>query len=133
MAGKAPEPSTLVDVHQLVTAYYAEIPDPSVAGQRIAFGTSGHRGSAFAGSFNERHVVAIARAMCEYRKRRGVDGALFLGMDTHALSVPACASTLELRYNAFAQSPRQWRFQVQPTAWRTGGDRGHRMGRSESQ
>lgn len=96
LAGKTPDASMLIDVPKLVTAYYAEIPDPSVTGQRVAFGTSGHRGSAFARSFNERHVVAIAQAVCEYRKRRGVDGPLFLGMDTHALSVPACASTLEV-------------------------------------
>ncbi|MFL6622910.1 MAG: phosphoglucomutase (alpha-D-glucose-1,6-bisphosphate-dependent) [Sulfurifustis sp.] len=96
MAGKPLEVSMLVDVPKLVTAYYTEIPDPSVAGQRVAFGTSGHRGSAFATSFNERHVLAITQAICEYRQRRGVDGPLFLGMDTHALSVPACASALEV-------------------------------------
>ncbi|MFL6647246.1 MAG: alpha-D-glucose phosphate-specific phosphoglucomutase, partial [Sulfurifustaceae bacterium] len=96
MAGKPLEVSMLVDVPKLVTAYYTDLPDPSVAGQRVAFGTSGHRGSAFATSFNERHVLAITQAICEYRRRCGMDGPLFLGMDTHALSVPACASALEV-------------------------------------
>ena len=86
----------LVDVPRLVTAYYTGVPDFSVPGQRIAFGTSGHRGSAFETSFNERHVFAISQAICDYRKRQGIDGPLFLGIDTHALSVPSCASALEV-------------------------------------
>src|SRR3546814_2323577 len=70
-------------------------PDPSVAAQRVAFGTSGHRGSSFDGSFNEQHVLAITQAICEYRKEQGIDGPLFLGIDTHALSKPACDSALD--------------------------------------
>ncbi|OIQ95837.1 phosphoglucomutase [mine drainage metagenome] len=96
LAGKPVTPALLVDVPRLVTAYYAELPDPAVPAQRVAFGTSGHRGSAFAGSFNERHVLAITQAICDYRKRRGLVGPLFLGIDSHALSVPACASALEV-------------------------------------
>jgi phosphoglucomutase len=86
----------LLDVGRLVTAYYTEIPDPSVPSQRVAFGTSGHRGSAFETSFNEWHVLAISEAICRYRRGRGIDGPLFLGLDTHALSVPACATALEV-------------------------------------
>jgi len=81
-------------VPRLIAAYYAERPDPSVPAQRVAFGTSGHRGSAFEGSFNEGHVLAISQAICAHRKRQGIDGPLFLGFDTHALSAPAFASTL---------------------------------------
>src|SRR5208283_5537355 len=73
-----------------------DTPDPSVATQRVAFGTSGHRGSAFATAFNEAHILAIAQAVCQRRKQDGVDGPLFLGMDTHALSEPAFASALEV-------------------------------------
>jgi phosphoglucomutase len=96
LAGKAPEASALLDVAKLVTAYYAEVPDPSVPAQRVSFGTSGHRGSAFDCTFNERHVLAITEAICRFRKERGIDGPLFLGIDTHALSVPARASALEV-------------------------------------
>ncbi len=86
----------LVNLPKLVTAYYEETPDPSVPEQRVAFGTSGHRGSAFEKSFNEQHVLAISQAICLFRKRKKIDGPLFLGMDTHALSVPALASALEV-------------------------------------
>jgi phosphoglucomutase len=86
----------LVNVPRLVTAYYTEVPDPSVPAQRVAFGTSGHRGSAFDKAFNERHILAISQAICLYRKRQRIDGPLFLGMDTHALSEPALASALEV-------------------------------------
>jgi phosphoglucomutase len=96
LAGKLALPSTLVNVPKLVTAYYAEQPNPSIAAQRVAFGTSGHRGSAFENTFNEWHVLAISQAICDYRKRQGIGGPLFLGIDTHALSVPACASALEV-------------------------------------
>ena len=96
LAGKAAPACSLVDIAKLVTAYYSEVPDPSVAAQRVAFGTSGHRGSSFALSFNERHVLAITQAICQYRARQGIDGPLFLGIDTHALSQPACASALEV-------------------------------------
>ena len=95
-AGKPATPAMLVDVPALVTAYYTDTPDPSVPEQRIAFGTSGHRGSALDRTFNEEHVLAIAQAICLYRVQRRIDGPLFLGMDTHALSVPAGASAIEV-------------------------------------
>jgi phosphoglucomutase len=95
-AGKPAEASILVNVPRLVTAYYTEIPDATVPEQRVAFGTSGHRGSSFEKAFNERHILAISQAICLYRKQRQIDGPLFLGMDTHALSVPALASALEV-------------------------------------
>lgn len=96
LAGRPPAPSTLVNVPRLVTAYYAERPDPADAEQRVAFGTSGHRGSAFRASFNEAHILAITEAICRYRAAQGIDGPLFLGMDTHALSEPAFATALEV-------------------------------------
>ena len=96
LAGKTAPASMLVNVSRLVTAYFSTVPDPAVASQRVTFGTSGHRGSAFAGSFNEAHILAIAQAVCLYRKRAGIDGPLFLGIDTHALSEPAFASALEV-------------------------------------
>ena len=86
----------LVNVPRLVTAYYTETPDPSVPEQRVAFGTSGHRGSAFAKAFNEWHILAISQAICLYRKQKKIDGPLFLGIDTHALSIPAYATALEV-------------------------------------
>jgi len=86
----------LVNVPRLVTAYYTEAPDPSVPEQRVAFGTSGHRGSAFERAFNEWHILAISQAICLHREQKKIDGPLFLGMDTHALSVPAHASALEV-------------------------------------
>ncbi len=96
LAGLPAPASALLDVPRLVSAYYAEKPDPAVPEQRVAFGTSGHRGSAFLKTFNEGHVLAIAEAICRYRALRGIDGPLFLGVDTHALSAPACASALEV-------------------------------------
>ena len=96
LAGKLAQSAMLVNVPKLVTAYYTEIPDPSVPGQRVAFGTSGHRGSSFDKSFNEWHVLAISQAICQYRKQQGIEGPLFLGIDTHALSMPAFASALEV-------------------------------------
>jgi phosphoglucomutase len=96
LAGKPANPASLVDVPKLVTAYYTEIPDPSVIEQRVSFGTSGHRGSAFEKAFNEWHILAISQAICLYRAQQQIDGPLFLGMDTHALSVPALASALEV-------------------------------------
>jgi len=86
----------LVNVPRLVTAYYTEMPDPSIPAQRVVFGTSGHRGSAFEKAFNEWHILAISQAICLYRHQQKIDGPLFLGMDTHALSVPALASALEV-------------------------------------
>src|ERR1700730_9689378 len=96
LAGKPATLAMLVDVPKLITAYYIEVPDYSVPEQRVAFGTSGHRGSALGGTFNEWHVLAISQAICDYRKRQGIGGPLFLGIDTHALSVPACAGALEV-------------------------------------
>lgn len=95
-AGKPADPAMLVDLPKLLAAYYDEYPDPSDPAQRISFGTSGHRGSALKKSFNERHILAIAQAICDYRKRHAIDGPLFLGIDTHALSAPAGASVLEV-------------------------------------
>lgn len=96
LAGKLPQPSMLVNVPWLVTAYYAERPDPAIREQRVSFGTSGHRGSAFKRSFNEAHILAIAQAICRYRRQQQINGPLFLGMDTHALSEPAFVSALEV-------------------------------------
>jgi phosphoglucomutase len=95
-AGKPAEASMLVNVPRLLTAYYTESPDPSVPDQRVAFGTSGHRGSAFKKAFNEDHILVITQAICLHRKRLRIDGPLFLGIDTHALSVPAYATALEV-------------------------------------
>jgi phosphoglucomutase len=96
LAGKPAPQSSLIDVAKLVTAYYEIEPDPTVAAQRVVFGTSGHRGSAFDGSFNERHVLAITQAICDYRRTHDIGGPLFLGIDTHALSQSACASGLQV-------------------------------------
>ena len=96
LAGKPAQPTMLVNVPRLVTAYFSNTPDPSVPAQRVAFGTSGHRGSSFENSFNEWHVLAMSQAICDYRKQHGIDGPLFLGIDTHALSEPAFASALEV-------------------------------------
>ncbi len=96
LAGKPAPRSLLVDVPRLVTAYYTGVPDSAVRSQRVAFGTSGHRGSSFDLSFNEWHVLAITQAICDYRQSQRIMGPLFLGIDTHALSQPACASALEV-------------------------------------
>jgi len=96
LAGKPAPKSILVDVSKLLAAYVDLRPDPSVAAQRVAFGTSGHRGSSFERGFNEWHILAISQAICEYRKGKGIDGPLFIGADTHALSQPALESALEV-------------------------------------
>ncbi len=96
LAGKLAPASLLVDLPKLITAYYSERPDPAVAAQRVAFGTSGHRGVSFQSSFNEWHVLAMTQAICSYRRQQGITGPLFLGFDTHALSAPAFASSLEV-------------------------------------
>jgi phosphoglucomutase len=96
LAGKPAPVSMLVNVPRLVTAYFAEIPDPTVPEQRVIFGTSGHRGSSLKRSFNEWHILATTQAICEHRQQQGVGGPLFVGIDTHALSVPAFASALEV-------------------------------------
>jgi phosphoglucomutase len=95
-AGQPADPATLTNIPRLITAYYTLRPDPAIPEQRVAFGTSGHRGSAFTCSFNEAHILAITEAICRYRKQQSIDGPLFLGMDTHALSEPAMASALEV-------------------------------------
>src|SRR4029079_6264561 len=86
----------LVNVPRLVTAYFAGKPDPSIPAQRVAFGTSGHRGSALNHAFNEAHILAISQALCDHRKRSGIDGPMYVGIDTHALAEPALASALEV-------------------------------------
>ena len=96
LAGKPAEPSSLIDVPKLLTAYYKARPDPSVPAQRVAFGTSGHRGCSFDNSFNEAHILAITQAICLYRKQEGIDGPLYVGFDTHALSEPAFKSAIEV-------------------------------------
>ena len=95
-AGQLANASDLVDVPKLLTAYYEDLPDPHVPAQRVAIGTSGHRGSSFDRSFNEWHILAMTQAICIHRQQRGIDGPLFLGIDTHALSRPALASALEV-------------------------------------
>ncbi len=95
-AGQLPEPSALANIPRLVSAYFTEVPDPDVAAQRVSFGTSGHRGTSVAASFNERHILATTQAICLYRTQQRIDGPLFLGIDTHALSECAVASALEV-------------------------------------
>jgi phosphoglucomutase len=96
LAGKPLDPANLIRPAELIGAYYSRVPDPSQPSQRIHFGTSGHRGSAFRNSFNEAHIAAIAQSICRYRKRHGMNGPLFLGIDTHALSRPAFQTALEV-------------------------------------
>jgi len=96
LAGKPADPSLLINVPRLVTAYYTGRPDPSLPAQRVVFGTSGHRGSALDNAFNEAHILAITQAICLYRKQQSIDGPLYIGIDTHALSEPAFASALEV-------------------------------------
>jgi phosphoglucomutase len=96
LAGHAAPAASLVNIPRLITAYFSERPDPNIAAQRVAFGTSGHRGCSFDSSFNEFHVLAISQAICEYRRQRNINGPLFIGFDTHALSSPAFASALEV-------------------------------------
>lgn len=96
LASKPAPLELLVDVPRLITAYYTEVPDPSIPEQRVVFGTSGHRGSSFQLAFNEWHILAITQAICLYRTRQKITGPLYLGIVTHALSVPACATALEV-------------------------------------
>jgi phosphoglucomutase len=96
LAGKPADPSILINVFKLVSAYYSEKPDPSVPSQHVAFGTSGHRGCSLDNSFNEAHILAITQAICLYRKQQSIDGPLYIGFDTHALSEPAFKSALEV-------------------------------------
>ncbi|MGZ4060674.1 MAG: alpha-D-glucose phosphate-specific phosphoglucomutase, partial [Bacteroidia bacterium] len=96
LAGKQVESDMLTNIPKLITAYYTGIPDPNIPSQRVSFGTSGHRGSSFDNSFNENHIIAISQAICLYRKQEKIDGPLYIGVDTHALSAPAFASALEV-------------------------------------
>ncbi|HEX2493514.1 MAG TPA: phosphoglucomutase (alpha-D-glucose-1,6-bisphosphate-dependent) [Steroidobacter sp.] len=96
LAGKPAASGMLANIPRLITAYFSERPDPANPAQRVAFGTSGHRGSALKGSFNEAHILAVTQAICDYRERKSVDGPLFLGIDTHALSEPAFVTALEV-------------------------------------
>ena len=96
LAGQPAQAAQRVDVAKLVAAYYSLRPDPAVPAQRVSFGTSGHRGTSFDRSFNEAHVLAITEAICLYRQGQGIDGPLFIGIDTHALSAPAFESALEV-------------------------------------
>ena len=96
LAGKPVDPATLVNVPRLITAYFAGKPDPAVSTQRVAFGTSGHRGSAFDDAFNETHILAITQAICDYRQQQGTDGPIYMGKDTHAVSGPAQRTALEV-------------------------------------
>jgi phosphoglucomutase len=96
LAGQPASMAAVLDVPALVSAYFQEIPDPRVRSERVSFGTSGHRGSAFDRTFNERHILAISEAICRYRRAHAIDGPLYLGIDTHALSAPACATALEV-------------------------------------
>jgi len=95
-AGKPAEQNILIDIPKLVTAYYTGVPEPSDPAQLVSFGTSGHRGSSLKNTFNERHILAITQAICFYRAEQKIEGPLFLGFDTHALSVPAFASAMEV-------------------------------------
>jgi phosphoglucomutase len=96
LAGQPASVAPLLDVPALISAYYENVPDPAVRAERVSFGTSGHRGSALDRTFNERHILAISEAICRYRRAHAIDGPLFLGIDTHALSAPACATALEV-------------------------------------
>ncbi|MEO5767933.1 MAG: phosphoglucomutase (alpha-D-glucose-1,6-bisphosphate-dependent), partial [Polyangia bacterium] len=96
LAGKPAPRSILVDVPKLVSAYYTNVPDPGIAAERVAFGTSGHRGSSLNNAFNEGHILAVTQAIVLYRRKAGINGPLFLGKDTHALSAPALATALEV-------------------------------------
>ena len=96
LAGQHAPLAMLVNSPRLITAYFSERPDASDPAQRVTFGTSGHRGSALKRSFNEAHILAVTQAICDYRKKQSINGPLFLGMDTHALSEPAFVTTLEV-------------------------------------
>ncbi|MCK5689219.1 phosphoglucomutase, alpha-D-glucose phosphate-specific, partial [Myxococcota bacterium] len=96
LAGKKPPHSILQNIPKLISAYYIERPDPAEPTHRVAFGTSGHRGSSLKKNFNEAHILAVTQALCDYRKKESIDGPLFMGKDTHALSEPAFISALEV-------------------------------------
>ncbi|MGB1270623.1 MAG: phosphoglucomutase, alpha-D-glucose phosphate-specific, partial [Endozoicomonas sp.] len=96
LAGQPATDELLANIPRLVSDYYTLQPDPEAAAQRVAFGTSGHRGTSSNGTFNEAHILAVSQAICEYRKQQGVEGPIFVGMDTHALSEPALISAVEV-------------------------------------
>ncbi|MEO8117164.1 MAG: phosphoglucomutase, partial [Bacteroidota bacterium] len=96
LAGKPTTPDILVNIPKLITAYYTGKPDASVAAEKVSFGTSGHRGSSFKNSFNENHILAITQAICFYRQQKNINGPLFIGFDTHALSAPAFATAMKV-------------------------------------
>src|SRR5260221_7019231 len=96
LAGKPAPRSALANIPRLVSAYYLARPDPRSPAERVAFGTSGHRGSALQRTFNLSHILAVSQAVCDYRRQKGIDGPLYLGMDTHALSEPAWSSAIEV-------------------------------------
>src|SRR5262245_45454758 len=96
LAGQPVTPDMLVNVPRLVTAYFEDKPDITIAAEKVKFGTSGHRGSALRRAFNETNILAITQAICDYRRMKGIDGPLYIGIDTHALSEPALASALEV-------------------------------------
>ncbi|MDH4268152.1 MAG: phosphoglucomutase, alpha-D-glucose phosphate-specific, partial [Deltaproteobacteria bacterium] len=96
LAGKLAPRSLLANIPRLISAYYTHKPDPSDPAQRVAFGTSGHRGSSLRNSFNEDHILAITQAICQYRESKRISGPLFMGMDTHALSEAALATAIEV-------------------------------------
>src|SRR5438132_8139665 len=96
LAGHLADPLKLINVPRLIAAYYSDRPDPTVRAQRVTFGTSGHRGSSLDCAFNEWHILAITQSICRYRSEQGIDGPLFIGIDTHALSEPALRSALEV-------------------------------------
>ncbi len=116
LAGKAAPPTMLANIPRLVSAYFTRQPDPSEPTQQVVFGTSGHRGSSLKNSFNQNHILAISQAICEYRAARRIDGPLFMGMDTHALSEPALASALEVFAAAgvTVMIPKDWGYTPTP-------------------
>jgi|GEM_PF-6898084 len=116
-AGRLPDDSTLTNIPRLISRYYSERPEPSDPAQQVAFGTSGHRGSSLKNSFNEWHILAVTQAICDYRREQGIDGPLFVGMDTHALSEPAFVSALEVL--AARRRRDAYRLWLQRNQWRT--------------
>jgi hypothetical protein len=124
LAGEPADPSILIDIPKLVATYYATRPDPLVLAQQVAFGTSGHRSCSLDGSFNEAHILAITQAICDYRKQQSIDGPLYIGFDTHALSEPAFKITADglrgiaripierARRGRWRHSPRRCRFRA---------------------
>ncbi len=138
-AGKKAPPEMLVNVPRLVAAYYYKRPNPEDPAQQVAFGTSGHRGTSFTGSFNEDHILAISSAICEYRKANQISGPLFMGMDTHALSEPAMATAMEVFAAAGVNVMVQQGMGYTPTpvishailTWNRGAETGNARGRAD--